>query len=171
MSGEAQQAGDTVSRVLPPVARFLPPVVAVPGPADESWSVRRTLAETEAPDLGRVFWRAFRYVTALWATGELELEDDGFESWTDFRARIEAGVWKLVDEAGKGQTIAVFTSAGPAGVAAAASLDLDDRRALGLTWSVRNASVTELRLTDYGAVLGSFNAYAHLPEADLVTMV
>ncbi|MCP4202621.1 MAG: hypothetical protein GY769_11885 [bacterium] len=118
-----------------------------------------------------VFWKAYRYITHLWARGELSLRSNSLEPWQAFRARVEAGLDELAAAARPGQNVAVFTSGGPAGVAAAAALGLDDGRAIELTWKVQNTAVTELLPGPRGLRLKTFNSASHLPSSELVTMV
>lgn len=117
------------------------------------------------------YFRIFRYVMRQWIRDELELASDGLEPWQVFRGRIEAGLERLAVDTNRGHTAAVFTSGGPIGVAAASVLGLGDEKALELTWTVRNATVTELAGRRRGLSLTSFNSASHLPSADLVTLV
>lgn len=127
-----------------------------------------TLQSSSEPDPG-TFWTAFRYITYLWARGELALTGNHHEPWDVFRLRVEAGLEKLASEAG--DRVAIFTSAGPSGVAAGAALGLDHGRTMELSWKVQNSAVTELQRGSEGLRLKSFNTGSHLPSAELVTMV
>lgn len=128
------------------------------------------LRGSEQPDL-EVFWEAFRYVTRRWARGELELERNDHEPWRVFRARVEAGLDQLAGAVPAGRNVAVFTSAGPSGVAAAAALELGDEAAVELTWSVENSAVTQVVWGSRGLRLECFNSASHLAHPELVTRV
>jgi broad specificity phosphatase PhoE len=129
-----------------------------------------TLRANPETDL-ETFWRAFRYITHLWARGELELSNNRHETWQAFRSRVEAGLRALAAETPEGRNVAIFTSAGPSGVAAAAALELADAPAMELSWKVQNSAVTEILPSSRGLRLKCFNSASHLPSADLVTMV
>jgi broad specificity phosphatase PhoE len=109
-------------------------------------------------------------VTRLWARGELP---DGLveEPWQAFRARVERGVRQILAEAGRGTTVAAFTSGGPIGSTVARVLGLDDERALELAWTVENATLTELLFTEGRVSLKSFNAQPRIGAPELVTYV
>ena len=128
------------------------------------------LESSSEPDL-ETFWKAFRYITHLWARGELPLAGNSHETWQAFRSRVEGALDQLAGETPFGKNVAVFTSAGPSGIAAAAALGLDHGRAIELSWRVLNSAVTELLPGSRGLRLKSFNSASHLPSAELVTMV
>ena len=126
--------------------------------------------DAASPELRRVYLTVFRHVTRQWARRELPTAP-AEESWQTFRARIEAGVRRILDETGKGATVGVFTSGGPIGSTVAWALGLDDERALELAWIVENATLTELLSTDGRVSLKSFNVQPRIASTELITYV
>jgi broad specificity phosphatase PhoE len=126
--------------------------------------------EAAQVEASRAYFTVFRSVTRRWARGELS-ESLGHESWQAFRARVEAGVRRIVEEAGRGVTVAAFTSGGPIGSTVAWALGLDDEKALELAWTVENATLTELLFTTERVSLKSFNAQPRIGSPELVTYV
>lgn len=121
----------------------------------------------------------FRTLTRRWARGELN--EEGVETFRDFRRRVERGLDVMTRDAGRGASIVAFTSAGAIAAAVGRALDLDDPKVLDLSWSLHNASLSELAfsedrgrersstLTHLGLV--SFNGTPHLRDAGLITSV
>lgn len=109
----------------------------------------------------KLFQRAFEGVTAKWLAGETH-EAPAFESWRAFNTRVREGLAALHRDHDRDARLAVFTSGGPISVAVASALDLSDREAIRLNWTIYNASVTELRSTRTGWRLMGFNSIAHL---------
>ena len=118
----------------------------------------------------RAYFSVFQRVTRRWARGELP---DALveESWQAFRARVDAGVRRIITESGRGTTVAAFTSGGPIGSTVARVLGLDDERALELAWTVENATLTELLFTEGRVSLKSFNVQPRIGAPELVTYV
>jgi broad specificity phosphatase PhoE len=90
------------------------------------------------------------------------------ESWPVFVARIHAAFARVVAKEREGNTI-VFTSATPIGVCSAATLDLQDARAMWLAGVLMNGSFTTLRVRGDEVRLFSLNNAPHLGEASLRT--
>ncbi|MDH3205810.1 MAG: histidine phosphatase family protein [Gemmatimonadota bacterium] len=118
----------------------------------------------------RMYFTIFRRVTRQWARGEI-VPPDVPESWQAFRARVGVGVARVLAEAGRGATVAAFTSGGPVGSTVAWALGLNDEQALELAWLVENATVTELLFSEGQVSLKSFNAQPRLGASDMVTGV
>ena len=150
---------------------------------DGATVVRRALAEPDyeedrfnlavALDTGegaRAYFTVFRRVTRRWARGEMPAALVE-ESWPAFRARVASGVKRIVDESGRGSTVAAFTSGGPIGSTVAQVLGLEDEAALELAWTVENATLTELLFSDGRISLKSFNAQPRIGSPELVTYV
>ena len=125
---------------------------------------------TRPDDATRAYFTVFQRVTRSWARGELR-EPHGAESWQSFRARVQAGVRRIMTESGRGATVAAFTSGGPIGSTVAHVLGLDDERAIELAWAVDNTTLTELLFTEERVSLKSFNAQPRTGAAELVTHV
>jgi broad specificity phosphatase PhoE len=119
----------------------------------------------------REYLRVFRRVTRRWARGELPTSMDVGEDWQAFRARVERGVSTILQGAGSGETVGVFTSGGPIGATVAWVLGLGDEAALELAWMVENATLTELLFTDGRASLHSFNVQPRIGAVELHTYV
>lgn len=90
------------------------------------------------------------------------------ESWPVFVARIHAALARLTAAKHEGNAI-VFTSATPIGVCAAATLDLQDARAMFLASVLMNASFTTLRVREDEIRLFSLNNAPHLNDPSLRT--
>jgi len=118
---------------------------------------------TERPARGKAFERLFQAVTRRWVAGDVDAGDA--ESWLAFRARVERGLSRLVDDAaGPGRTVAAFTSAGAIGAVLGHALGLGDEKSLEIGWVVKNASLTELLFSGGRVTLSSFNGLPHLPD-------
>ena len=83
------------------------------------------------------------------------------ESWTDFKARVLAS-GKRIMERDSGDAVAVFTSATPVAIHAAAALGLADDKLLNILGVIYNCSVSLLRLKNGESRLFTFNSTAHL---------
>jgi broad specificity phosphatase PhoE len=103
---------------------------------------------------------AFKRVTRRWVRGEIGHDD--VESWPAFRSRVERGMARI-GAIGRGKAALVFTSAGAIAAAVGASLGIrDEEKVLDLSWSLYNASTTELDFAGDRWGLRSFNVTAHL---------
>lgn len=111
--------------------------------------------------------RLFHEVAGRWVDGEAAAPD--VETWTAFVARVATALGGVADETPPGGRAVVFTSAGPIAVAVSRALDLSDRKTLGLAFSSRNASWTELRVRQGQFELRSFNSFPHLDAPELLT--
>jgi broad specificity phosphatase PhoE len=94
-------------------------------------------------------WMAARY------------DDYKGESWSAFRERIHACGVRLSDN-GSNSAIAVFTSATPVAILAAAALGLSDEKLLSILGVIYNSGITVLRSREEDLRLFSFNATPHL---------
>jgi broad specificity phosphatase PhoE len=117
----------------------------------------------------RDYQRLLESAGLAWIRGDLD--GASHETWTAFRARVGHGLDALMRAAGRGRRIALCTSAGVIGAALGHVLGLDDRQALTLSWSVHNASLTELRFDGRRASVSSFNALPHLQRPGLERLV
>ena len=112
---------------------------------------------------------AFKRITRRWVRGEIGHEE--VESWPAFRERVARGMTRIA-AVGRGKTALVFTSAGAVAAATAESLGVrDEERVLDLSWSLYNASITELDFTGERWGLRSFNGTPHLGEKRLISSV
>jgi broad specificity phosphatase PhoE len=125
-------------------------------------------ARGDRPSLDELL-SAFKHVTRRWALGEVGHEE--VESWTAFRARVGRAMTRIA-ALGRGKTALVFTSAGTIAAATAEALGVrDEQRVLDLSWSLYNASVTELDFTGERWGVRTFNGTPHLVDKRLVTSV
>ena len=115
----------------------------------------------------RLFDKVLREVSQRWLDGEVV--DESFINWPKFCERIGGSIRRILDGAAKSSTIAVFTSAGPTASTAKLALGLTDAATLNLTWSVRNASVSEFLFTKDRFSMSTFNTTPHLADAALLT--
>ncbi len=118
----------------------------------------------------RRYLKVYQLGTHRWVRGELETPE-GLEPWAHFRARVEAGIGRVVSAGGRGQRVAAFTSGGATAAAVGLALDLDEAKVLELSWRIRNGSVTELLFTRGRLTLHTFNVTAHLAEERLLTYI
>ena len=95
------------------------------------------------------------------------------ESWREFTRRVRRGLDGVMGVCGSGKQVAVFTSAGTLSAVMQKALDLSDERAVGVSWTVYNSSVSVFRYSaDKRFGLCSFNSVAHLEihrDAGLIT--
>ncbi len=93
-----------------------------------------------------------------WTSGQY---DDYNESWTTFCTRNRNEMQKIEKEAGKNETIIVFTSGGSISVVMQDLLQLSVQKTFELQLNIANASVTKLKTSSLGLRLLSFSDYAH----------
>ncbi|HLK18853.1 MAG TPA: histidine phosphatase family protein [Bryobacteraceae bacterium] len=110
----------------------------------------------------RKLQRRFEEAMPRWIAGTLHMA--GLETWQAFRERIQCGLRGIIEKDGPSRRVAVFTSAGPIGVAVQTVLGAPDRMAIELNWRIRNCSLTEFVFTRSRVSLDSFNATPHLEE-------
>ena len=144
-------------------------------PLIQAWLARQGGAEAEAwarvPQgaPAREYQRMLEAAGLAWIRGELDAA--AHERWPVFRARVGQGLEALMRSSGRGRRIAVCTSAGVIGAAVGHVLGLDDRQALGLSWSVYNASLTVVLYDSRRATVSSFNGLPHLERPGLQRLV
>ena len=91
----------------------------------------------------------------------------GGESWSEFGARIGAGVAAACDGLGRDDNVLIVTSGGVIGRYISEVLEAGADTAIQLNLQTRNTSVTEvIRPPASNARLVSFNAIPHLERAD-----
>lgn len=116
------------------------------------------------------FQRLFRYVIQRWVSGEHEKE--GLESWQSFLDRVQAGLKRLLDQAGKKERIAVFTSGGTITALLQLVVGVPAINAFELNWQIVNTSLSCLKFRDQEVTLASFNSHTHLEltkDPELIT--
>src|SRR5215471_939705 len=112
------------------------------------------------------FQRLFEVVVVAWAEGSVLHPQ--VRPWREFKERVQRGITRMRDGAGRGRRIVAFTSGGPISVTMQMALGVADRVAIGLNWQLRNASVTEFIFSKDRFTLDGFNGLPHL-ERELWT--
>jgi broad specificity phosphatase PhoE len=90
------------------------------------------------------------------------------KSWASFSGGVRSALADVMQSAGSGKTVAVFTSGGPVGVSVQTALDAPDLKAADLNWRVHNCSVTRFTFSGDRVSLDAFNDTAHL-EPEMLT--
>ncbi len=111
---------------------------------------------TDEAAFENVFARAVR----RWVSGNFD--KPGVETWRDFSRRVNQALAEITADQGGGGSIMVFTSGGVITAALQASLELNERQALKLSWLLANASITRFSCRGKQLTLTGFNAIAHL---------
>ena len=145
--------------------RFLPELMA--RHPHLAASVAEFQAATEFLSKQRLFDRVLREVSQRWMEGEVGAPD--IPSWRDFCHRVEGAVNRIRAQAPKSARVAVFTSGGPTAATARLALQLSYESTLELTWSPRNASVSEFLFNRDRFSLSTFNSTPHLTDPSLLT--
>ena len=113
----------------------------------------------------RGYFLAIRRALERWSRHDGPL--GALASWTDFAARIEAGMAAACAGLPRDARVLVVSSGGVIGCYTAAVLGADADTAIQLNLQIRNTSVTEvLRPHSAPARLVSFNAIPHLERPD-----
>ena len=113
----------------------------------------------------RLYFAAIRRAMEQWS--RREEAPAGGETWTQFGARIHAGVERACAGLQRDDNVLVVTSGGVIGRYTADLLGASPDVAIQLNLQVRNTSVSEVIRPDAKpARLVSFNAIAHLERAD-----
>ena len=134
--------------------------------ADQSIELKRLAAELsnarEPTEKYRRFQRLFEAAANSWIDGQ----SFDVESWHDFRQRVNRAIDKIVQQTGRGRTVAVFTSVGPITVAVQRALECSDQVALQTGWRLWNCSLTEFVFSGNRFTLDRFNTLPHLDRKD-----
>lgn len=110
----------------------------------------------------RVWEELFVEVISMWIRGEVAPE--GVETWAAFRARVQQGLARALDDSRAGE-VAVFTSVGPSAVTLATALGLEDQVAYDVAWRLLNCSFSQFVIEQGRLTLDALNAVPHLaPE-------
>lgn len=115
----------------------------------------------------RIFDRLFQRIARLWVEGDLDSPD--VESWQKFCQRVDTGIAKVREAAGKSSRIVLFTSGGVIAATVRSSLDLAPAKTLELSWASRNASFSEFLFSGERFSLSTFNCLPHLAGAEWIT--
>lgn len=121
-----------------------------------------------AVDPRRAFQSLFAAAMTRWSSGDHD--HDYSETWPAFRQRCREALQAAAEAAAGSSNVWVFTSGGPIAAVVQGLIDAPDAQALRLSWSLVNASVTQLHVARSGVRLSTFNGHAHLQaREDLVT--
>ena len=124
-------------------------------------------AATDKHAAARAFENLFQRVTRMWVAEELHSPE--IESWRRFCDRVDTGLAKVRESAGKSARIVVFTSGGVIAATARAALTLSAQKTLELSWTSRNGSYAEFLFSSSRFSLASFNNVPHLDHPALIT--
>jgi broad specificity phosphatase PhoE len=147
------------------VRRFLPELMAKHPHLAAAYAEFQAATEFRTKQL--LFDRVLREVSHRWMSGEVGAPD--IPSWIEFCHRVERAVERIRANAPKSARVAVFTSGGPTAATARIALQLSYAATLELTWSPRNASVSEFLFTQDRFSLSTFNSTPHLTDPSLLT--
>jgi len=107
----------------------------------------------------------FQHFMKGWVKGKYVIEDPQIEAWQSFRKRVREGWEELLALTQKGETVAVFSSAGTISSIFAEVLGIqDDLKIAELNYALRNTSISKMMLSKESLNLLSFNEVAHLPK-------
>ncbi|MGO1068705.1 histidine phosphatase family protein [Lysobacter sp. CA199] len=116
------------------------------------------------PDPRRAFQTLFAAAMTRWCDGRYDSDYD--ETWPAFQTRCMAAAHAAAEAAGESGNIWVFTSGGPIAAVVQHLLQVSDAQALRLSWTLVNASLTQLHVARGGLRLSTFNGHAHLYERE-----
>lgn len=121
------------------------------------------------PETKRKFMAQFRDIMRAWVREEHDFPQ--FETWKQFRRRIEQGLEDVLRQQKGTERTVIYSSAGPLAAAVGHCLGLDDLAVLELNWPIRNTAIAEFRTSSHGLSLVSFNTLPHLQKAEDFTLV
>jgi len=125
------------------------------------------LASTSPDEQRKTFQKLFELVIGKWVDGDVVVSD--IEPWTEFCARVNRGISRVLSEAGSNEHVAVFSSGGPIAIAMQRALNLSARDALRASWMSRNCSYSEFLFSTGRFTLSTFNSFPHLDDGELLT--
>lgn len=108
----------------------------------------------------RALQRLLERALARWMSAPQEVE--GLETWEAFIRRVREGISHILEESGRGKTVALVTSGGPLMAILKMALSLSDHETVQLSWQIRNASVSTFKYNRERLTLASFNNVAFL---------
>ena len=108
----------------------------------------------------KAFQRFYGQIVERWVAGNYRRTE--LESWPEFRARVCAGLQRIMRSEGPGKRVAVFSSAGPVAVAVQLATAMPDAQCVGISWQVLNAAITRFLFNAEQFTLASFNDVAAL---------
>lgn len=143
----------------------------VPLLRDSDAEIDRLASEYDAAQDYESRYRSLHQLLAAimqrWIAADYD-EIDSLKSWANFSSGVRSALADVMQSAGSGKTVAVFTSGGPVGVSVQTALDAPDLKAADLNWRVHNCSVTRFTFSGERVSLDAFNDTAHLAP-DMLT--
>jgi broad specificity phosphatase PhoE len=109
------------------------------------------------------FKRVFEAAMLRWVTGKFDTPE--FESWEALKARVAGSLRLIMQNHGRGKSIAVFTSGGAIAASLAHVLGISGEQAIRLNWQLVNSSVSRFMYNEERITLAGFNTIAHLELA------
>ena len=106
------------------------------------------------------FQRVYEKVMLRWVSGIDHIS--GLQRWDEFKLGVKKGIGEITDAAGRGSTIAVFTSGGVIAASVQMALSIPDEKAIRLSWHIANGSLTRFKFSTSGFALASFNCFSHM---------
>ena len=128
----------------------------------DAFGILRALPDYKRPEDNRQLQSMFEATMPQWIAGTLEAP--GVETFQAFRTRVVTALRAILEADRPSRRVAVFTSAGPIGIAVQSVLKAPDAKAIELNWRIRNCSLTEFLFTRGRVSLDQFNATPHLSE-------
>src|SRR5690606_34555129 len=83
-------------------------------------------------------------------------------TWQSFIDTVRQGLQRLLEQTGRGQNVAVFTSGGTITALLHLLTGIPADKAFELNWQIVNTSLSRLQLRNGEATLASFNSRVHL---------
>ena len=133
---------------------------------DDRWNEFDHLALTghvsadTRPKVAKDFQKILNVALTNWMAGK----SDVGESFADFSDRVLAAFGSVKQNAGKDQTVIVFSSGGPISLITSHVLASDSSLFMDLNSVIVNASVTTLIVGQEQTRLLAFNQHGHLPK-------
>ncbi|MFA7892049.1 histidine phosphatase family protein [Pseudomonas putida] len=106
------------------------------------------------------FQRLFALMVQRWHAGTHGSGE--LETWEAFTARVRDGLNRVLDSAGNGDNIAIFTSGGTIAALLHLVLGITPDQAFALNWQIINTSLSQLKFKGRDVALASFNSQAHV---------
>lgn len=133
--------------------------------------VRRLSAVFEAnrhtPEAGRMLQKLFEAVSRSWCSGVHDTPE--LESWSQFRARIQAGIDRIRKISAQSRNVVAISSGGPIAATVAQVLGLPPATAIEFVWLSRNGSFSEFLFSGERFSMHSFNSIPHFDDRRLLT--
>ncbi|MEB0040603.1 MULTISPECIES: histidine phosphatase family protein [unclassified Pseudomonas] len=121
----------------------------------EALHVLRNAAQNRAE-----FQRLFALIMGRWHSGNYDTP--GLQSWLGFAEQVRSGLYRVLDNAGNKDSIAIFTSGGTITALLHLITQIPVHQAFELNWQIVNTSLNQLKFRGREVALASFNSHTHL---------